>query len=87
MFKTYFSKVTLFTILAFLSLVAFVIIAISHQPDEIKNTLLYRLAFAVILFAGIDILLKQILKLKNGWLWAAQIFILFIAVYLWIISD
>ena len=87
MIKEYFQKITLFTTLAFLSLVALLIIAISHQPEEIKSVLLYRLTLTLVILIAADILLKQILKLKNAWLWISQLFLLVVAIYIWIISE
>lgn len=87
MLKKYFARITMFTVLASLSLVAFVIAAISHQADVIKDTILYHFAVATITFAGIDLLLKQILKLKTLWVWIIQIFLLLLAIYIWIVSE
>ena len=87
MLKKYFSNITLFTVMAFLSLTALVIAAISRQPEEVKTTILYYLASTTLILVSLDVLLKQILKLKKGWLWAAQIFLLLAAVYIWIVSE
>lgn len=87
MIKEYFQKITLFTILTFLSFTALVIVAISHQPEEIKSILLYRLAFTLATLIATDVLLKQVLKLRTVWLWVSQIFLLIIAVYIWILSE
>ncbi len=86
MLKKYFSKITLFTILAFFCLTALFIVAISHQSAIIKEPWLYHLSIAVVLFITIDILLKLVLKLKPVWLWLIQIFLMLLAVYIWIIS-
>ena len=86
MLKKYFSKITLFTVLAGFAVVAFIIVVISHQPQIIKRPSLYHLAIAALAFVGIDVLLKQVLKLRNVWLWILQILLLLIAVYVWIIS-
>ncbi len=87
MLKNYFEKITLFTVMAGLSLVAFIIAAISHEADVIKESLLYHLGLAVILFAGIDVLLKYLLKGKTVWLWTIEFFLLLVAIYIWIISE
>ncbi len=87
MLTKYFSRITLFTVLACLSLVALIITAISHQPEEIKAPVAYRLIMATLLFISIDILLKQVLKLKIGWLWFIQICLVLVAVYIWIVSE
>lgn len=87
MLKKYFSNITLFTVMAVVSLTAFIITAISRQPEELKTTLLYNIAIAIISFVCFDVLLKQILKLKKGWLWIAQVFLLLVAVYIWVISE
>ena len=87
MLKKYFSKITLFTVMAFVSLLLFVLLLISRQPEEIKSELLYRSIVVCALFLGVDILLKNILKLKTVWLWTIQILLLLAAVYVWIVSE
>lgn len=87
MLKHFFERITLFTVLACLSLVVFIIVAISREAAIIKQTLLYHLGISVFVFAGIDVLLKQVLKLKTAALWAIQIFLLLVAVYVWIVSE
>ena len=87
MLKKYFSNITLFTVMAFLSLTALVIAAISRQLEEVKTTIFYYLASSTLILVSLDVLLKQILKLKKGWLWAVQIFLLLAAVYIWIVSE
>ncbi len=87
MMKKYFQKITLFTLLAFLSFTVFIIVAISRQPEEIKTGLLYHLALTFIILVAADVILKQILKLKTTWLWILQIFLLLVAIYIWIISE
>lgn len=86
MLKKYFHTITLFTVMAFLSVTAFIIVAISRQPEGVKSLVLFRLAIAALLFFATDILLKQILKLKPIPLWLTQILLLLLAVYIWIIS-
>ncbi|MDQ2751969.1 MAG: hypothetical protein M3R72_03005 [Bacteroidota bacterium] len=87
MLKKYFSKITLFTVLAFVSLIFFVMLLISRQPEEIKSGLLFNLMIASALFLGVDVLLKNILKLKTLWLWLIQILLLLAAIYVWIVSE
>ena len=87
MIKKYFERISLFTILAFVSLLLCVLLLISRQPDEIKGELLSHLIIASALFFGVDVLLKNILKLKTVWLWTIQILLLLIAVYVWIVSE
>ncbi len=85
--KKYFQTITLFTILAFLLLTTLIIVAISHQPEELKSDILLNLAIAILVIAAVDVLLKLILKLKKSWLWALQIFLLLVTIYIWIISE
>ncbi len=87
MIKKYFLRITLFTVLACLCLVALVISVISHQPQEIKNQLIFTLAPALFCFVFFDVLLKQIFRLTTGWLWLMQILLLLVAVYVWIVSE
>ncbi len=77
----------MFTILAFVSLLLFVLLLISRQPEEIKGELLSHLIIASALLFGADVLLKNVLKLKTVWLWTIQILLLLIAVYVWIVSE
>ena len=86
MLTNYFAKITLFTVLTFAALLALIITAISRQAEEIKSLLMYRLAVATAILFVTDFVLKRIFKHRTGWLWTVQIFLLLIAVYIWIIS-
>ena len=87
MVRKYFSRITLFTLLACVCFTALLIVLISHETAEVKSWLLFRLFIGTILLIIIDVLVKRILNLKTAWVWALQIFLLLAAVYAWIISD
>jgi hypothetical protein len=87
MLKKWFARKTPFLILSIVGCIVLMyeIGFDTHESNQLKSSLLFKLLFLIIAMALADTILKRFF-IKNTWVWIIEILMCFGLLYYWIVS-